>query len=288
MIPRTHEDEHLGIMGPYVRGNVGDVIEIVLNNMASVPYNLVPRNVVFKDGSPISKALPTMPMESKIYRYIIPERSRPLKSQPNCIGTIYTSRVEPLNDTNTGLFGPFVICKAGTLDIFGHRTDGVTREFALGFFNIDENFSHYNRINFAKRAPQRQDYSNTEFMRSNMYHSINGYIYNNLKGLVFKEGERSAWYIFALGSTRSLHTVHFHGQLYVHVSTLTLTRDVLEVYPGTYETVEMAGYNPGTWFLHCHVGSHAAEGMGTSYTVLPKVKVPNKIGRYTRSTSCIL
>ncbi|KAL4238712.1 hypothetical protein ACF0H5_003419 [Mactra antiquata] len=269
MVPRFSRDKHLGMVGPFIRGNVGDVIEIVLKNMASFPYNLVPRNVVFKDGSPISDALPTYSGKINVYRYVIPERSSPLPSQPNCVGSIYSSRVNPLNDTNSGLFGPLIICKAGILDIEGRRTDKVNREFALGFLNIDENLSNYKGVNFALRAPQRRDYSDPKFRHSNMYHSINGYIFGNAKGFVMKEGEMSAWYVFAFGSAMSVHSVHFHGQLYVHVSSLTMTRDVLEIWPGTYETIEMAGYNPGTWLLHCHLGRHARPGMVTTYTVLP-------------------
>lgn len=249
---------------------MGDTIEIVFKNFASFPYNIVPRNLVFNDGSPITAALPTMPGDTRIYRYLIPERSGPLSAQPNCVGTLYSSRVTPMNDTYSGLFGPMVICKPGVLDLANRRTDDVTREFATAFAILDENKSHYQDFNFASRAPGRRNLSDTEFVESNMYNSINGYIYGNLNGLVFAQGEKSAWYIFGLGSIFGVHTVHFHGQVYLRTASLTLKRDVLEVFAGTYETVEMLGYNPGTWLYHCHVSLHTAAGMKTVYTVLPK------------------
>ncbi|XP_045214555.2 ferroxidase HEPHL1-like [Mercenaria mercenaria] len=268
--PRQDDEKHLGILGPFIRGNVGDTIEIVFKNFASFPSNIVPRNVVFKDGSPISSASPTLPGQIRIYRYLIPERSGPLLSQPNCIGSLYSSRVSPMKDTYSGLFGPFVICKSGILDLSGRRTDDVTKEFATAFVIVDENKSHYRDFNFATRAPARRNTSNIEFVRSNSYNTINGFIYGNLRGLVFNQGEKSAWYIFGLGSTAGVHTVHFHGQLYLRTASLTLKRDVLELFPGTYETVEMFAYNPGTWIYHCHVRLHATDGMKTVYTVLPR------------------
>ena len=268
--PRTKENEHLGILGPYIRGNAGDVIEIYLKNMASFPYSLVPRNVIFEDGSSISEAMPALPGKVVKYRYLIPKRSGPKPQEPNCVGTIYSSRVTPMNDTYSGLFGPFVICKPGVLDYHDRRTDKITKEFAVGFVIIDENKSLYKDYNFAAKAPARFNRSEEEFVKSNTYHTMNGLIYNNLKGLVFSEGEEVAFYIFGIGSTMGIHTAHFHGQLYIRRTSLSLRRDVLEVYPGTYETVEMRGYNPGTWFFHCHVGSHTRAGMKAVYTVLPK------------------
>ena len=266
---RKPEEKHLGMLGPFIRGNAGDTIEIVFKNFAKYPYNIVPRNVVFKDGSPITSALPTMPGQIRIYRYLIPERSAPLPSQPNCVGTLYASRVAPMNDTYSGLFGPMVICKPGVLDLSGRRTDKVTKEFGTAFVIVDENRSNYKNFNFRTRAPARMNTSNPEFVQSNRYNTINGYIYGNLKGLVFNQGEKSAWYIFGLGSNVGIHTVHFHGQLYLRTASLKLKRDVLEIFAGTYETVEMKGYNPGTWLYHCHVSLHTANGMKAVYTVLP-------------------
>ncbi|XP_045184325.2 ferroxidase HEPHL1-like [Mercenaria mercenaria] len=268
MKQRTPEERHLGLLGPFIRGNAGDTIEIVLKNFASHPYNIVPRNVIFNDGSPITNAPLTMPGETRVYAYVIPKRSGPTLNQPNCVGSLYVSRVAPLNDTHSGLVGPFVVCKPGTLDTFGRRTDNIKKEFATGYIIFDESKSNYRNLNFGLITPN--SLKNPDFIESNLYHSINGYIYGNLKGLIFSEGEHSAWYVFGLGSVQDIHTVHYHGQLYLRKTSLSLKRDVLEVFAGTYETVEMIGYNPGTWLFHCHVAPHAMEGMEASYTVLPQ------------------
>ena len=221
--------EHLGILGPFIRGNVGDIIKIYYKNLASFPSNIVPRNIPFADGAEITSALPTVPGELRVYQYVIPDRSGPVSKEPNCVGSMYSSRVSPLNDTYSGLLGPLVICRPGVLDSVGIRKDKVTSEFATAFSVFDENLSHYSRYNFATRAPARSNFSDPQFRQSNDMNSINGLIYGNLRGLEFNVGEKAAWYVFGVGSQFDVHTVHFHGQLYVHRTSLTLRRDVLEV-----------------------------------------------------------
>ncbi|WAR20235.1 HPHL1-like protein [Mya arenaria] len=258
---------NLGVIGPFIRGNVGDTIEIHLKNMATFPLNIVPKNLPFADGSVISSALPTDPGNVGIYSYSIPHRSGPKKNQPNCVGTIYTSRVDPLKDAHSGLIGPMVICKAGTLNQNGIRTDNINVEFATAYFTFNENLSHHSTANFAARAPGRVNVADPEFVQSNEYFAINGRIYGNLNGLDMKVGDMSAWYVFGMGSVFGIHTVHFHGQLYLRRTKITVRGDVLEVNSGTYETVEMQAYNPGTWLFHCHVGPHVMAGMETFYRI---------------------
>ncbi|WAR20250.1 LOW QUALITY PROTEIN: HEPH-like protein [Mya arenaria] len=240
--------ENLGVIGPFIRGNVGDTIEIHLKNMATFPLNIVPKNLPFADGSVINRALPTDPGKVRIYRYSIPYRSGPKRKQQKCIGTIYTSRVDPLKDAHSGLIGPMVICKTGTLDQDGQTTDSIKVEFATAFFIFDENLSHHSTANFAARAPARVDVADPDFMQSNLYYSINGYIYGNLNGLDMED----------------------RGALVIRRTKIKIRWDVLEVYAGTYETVEMKAYNPGTWFFHCHVSTHVEAGMEGAYRVIPR------------------
>lgn len=44
--------------------------------------------------------------------------------------------------------------------------------------------------------------------------------------------------------------------------------DVVDLFPGTFEVVEMVASNPGTWLIHCHVTDHVHAGMETLFTVL--------------------
>jgi len=53
------------------------------------------------------------------------------------------------------------------------------------------------------------------FTTSNIKFSINGYLYNNLQGLVASTGENVRWYLMALGNN-DIHTAHWHGQTLLH------------------------------------------------------------------------
>lgn len=48
--------------------------------------------------------------------------------------------------------------------------------------------------------------------------------------------------------------------------------DVFDLFPGTFQTVEMVAGNPGTWLLHCHVTDHIVAGMETTFTIQPASK----------------
>lgn len=52
----------------------------------------------------------------------------------------------------------------------------------------------------------------------------------------------------------------------------TFRADVYDLFPGTFQTVEMWPKYPGTWLLHCHVTDHIHAGMETTYSVLPNEK----------------
>lgn len=43
--------------------------------------------------------------------------------------------------------------------------------------------------------------------------------------------------------------------------------DVYDLFPGTFQTIELVAENPGTWLLHCHVADHIHAGMETTYTI---------------------
>ena len=95
-------------------------------------------------------------------------------------------------------------------------------------------------------------------------HSINGYIFGNLRGLEMNEGERVRWYLLGMGNEVDLHTAHFHGKTVLYKKGRT---DTIELLPGSTATIDMRADNPGTWMYHCHVADHIKAGMLTTYTI---------------------
>ncbi|KAJ6664911.1 hypothetical protein lerEdw1_005883 [Lerista edwardsae] len=247
---RTANEEHLQILGPLIHAEVGDSILIVFKNKGSRPYSVSAHGVEEVEN----KAPATMP--------------GPGISDPNCITWVYYSTVHFVKDMYSGLIGPLIICRKGVLNENGLRTD-IDREFALLFLVFDENESWYLNENIEKYLHKNpEEFNHTDdFVEGNKMHAINGKIYYNLHGLTMKEGETTNWYLIGMGNEIDLHTVHFHGESFLFKMDHDHRGDVYDLFPGTFQTVELVAFNPGTWLLHCHVHDHIHAGMETTYTI---------------------
>ncbi|XP_054852243.1 hephaestin isoform X2 [Eublepharis macularius] len=267
---RTNGEEHLGILGPFIWAEVGDILNIVFKNNATRPYSIHAHGIVEKSERELEAAAPG---EIATYRWDVPERSGPGPNNSACVSWVYYSKVDPVKDLFSGLVGPLKVCRKGMLDVDG-RVKGVSREFALLFLVFDENQSWYleeNVKNYAGRADGphfRQE--EKEFLESNKMHAINGKLYANLPGLTMYQGDQVNWYLLGMGQEVDVHTVHFHAETFIYQRGKSYRADVVDLFPGTFEMVEMLVGNPGTWLLHCHVADHIHAGMETLFTVLPR------------------
>lgn len=61
--------------------------------------------------------------------------------------------------------------------------------------------------------------------------AINGIIFS-LKGLRMYTNQTVRWHLFNMGSPRDLHSVHFHGQTFIHKQTRDHTQAVYPLLPG--------------------------------------------------------
>uniref|UniRef100_A0A8C8AKI2 ferroxidase n=1 Tax=Otus sunia TaxID=257818 RepID=A0A8C8AKI2_9STRI len=262
---RTEEEEHLEILGPLLHAEAGDSVLIVFKNKASRPYSISAHGIEEVGCEEQPETPITLPGEINTYRWNVPERSGPGKTDPNCITWVYYSTVNFVKDTYSGLIGPLVVCRKGTLDERGLRKD-IDREFTLLFMVFDENESWYLKENIETYLHKNpDDFNSTEnFVEGNSMHAINGKVYNSLLGLTMNEGDRTNWYLIGMGNEVDIHTVHFHAQTFIFKDH---RGDVYDLFPGTFQTVELIAENPGTWLLHCHVADHIHAGMETTYTI---------------------
>ncbi|XP_027637273.1 ceruloplasmin isoform X2 [Falco peregrinus] len=207
--------------------------------------------------------------ETKMYVWKIPERSSSERGDPHCIAWAYHSTVDIIKDTYSGLIGTLVVCHRHYLPSF-HTEKKV--QFALLFMVFDENESWYLDENIKRYSanPHLIDKEDEEFLESNKMHAINGKVFGNLHGLTMHVGEKVSWYLMGMGNEIDIHTAHFHGHSFDYKQTEVYRADVFDLFPGTFQTVEMTPQNPGTWLLHCHVTDHIHAGMEATYTVLPK------------------
>uniref|UniRef100_A0A670YAF9 ferroxidase n=1 Tax=Pseudonaja textilis TaxID=8673 RepID=A0A670YAF9_PSETE len=270
---RTFKEEHLQILGPFIHAEVGDLVVIIFKNKASRPYSISAHGVQEDAGT---KAHVTMPGETSTYLWRIPEQSGPGVSDPNCISWAYYSTVHFVKDLYSGLIGPLITCRKGILNENGSRSD-IDREFTLLFMTFDENESWYLNDNIVKYLHKNPEEFNptSNFTKGNRKNAINGKIFNNLPGLIMNEGEGTNWYLIGMGNELDIHNVHFHGETFIVKIDHNHRRDVYDLIPATFQTIELVAFNPGIWLLHCHVYNHIRGGMETTYTIL---KAGNKIG----------
>ncbi|XP_041362171.1 hephaestin-like protein [Gigantopelta aegis] len=276
-VERGPEEEHLGILGPIIRGEVGDNIHVIFKNMASRPYSIHPQGLFYskgnegaeyKDWTYPSRGDRVPPGQLHLYSWHVSPESAPGPKDPNCISWIYYSATDLVKDAQSGLIGPIITCRKGILDSKNKRTD-VDREFAVMFVIMNENDSWYLDRNIKKFAPNRVDHDK-QFHKSNLMFSVNGKIFANIKGLVMQQDDVVDWHLFGWGTYKDVHPIHFHGQTMVLHTDKNHRVDVIELAPTVSETLQMLADNPGTWIIHCHDGRHIANGMQAVFTILKK------------------
>ncbi|XP_053296757.1 ferroxidase HEPHL1 isoform X2 [Pleuronectes platessa] len=264
---RLPSQQHLEIMGPLIKAEVGEQIVISFKNKATREYSIAAHGVRASGAH-----IPVKPGHILELTWDVPVSSGPGVSDPNCISYAYYSKVDFIKDLYSGLLGPLVICRPGTL----RRGEGpdrqrgdVEKEFALLFMVHDENQSWYldeNIRTYLGVDPDTFTYDD-EFEESNMMHGINGKLYGNLHGLVMRQGQKVDWYLLGMGNEVDMHTVHFHAETFTYKTDRVHRADVFDLFPGTFQTVEMVAGIPGTWLLHCHVTDHIRAGMETTITI---------------------
>ncbi|XP_056329240.1 hephaestin-like protein 1a [Danio aesculapii] len=271
---RGADEEHLGIMGPIIKGEVGEKIEVVFKNNASRPYSIHAHGV--KTSEPHQKDV--QPGNVLKYTWTIPKRSGPGPNDPDCITFAYYSSTSLVKDLMSGLVGPLIVCRKNTLDVDRQRKDR-NKEFALLFMVFDENESHYldeNIQRYLNVDSDEFDKYDGDFMESNKMHGINGKLYSNLQGLNMTEEDHTEWYLLGLGNEVDMHTVHFHAQSFIYKTDYLHRADVFDLFPGTFQTIELIAGNPGQWLLHCHVTDHIHAGMEALLTVNAKGSVSTR------------
>ena len=279
--PRPPQWEHLGILGPLLRAEVGDTIRVVFRNNGSHPYTLHPHGVFYtksSEGAPYADGTDgadksddgVPPGGTHVYVWPVPERAGPARGAGSSILWMYHSHAEETRDVNAGLLGPMIITARGAARPDGTPKD-VDRELVTLFGEFDENVSWYfehNAKTFADSAkvPRNVTFADYAYL-VNLRETINGFSFGHAPGLTMHTGERVRWYVFA-NSNFEIHTPHWHGQTVVahHMRT-----DMVHLMSMQMLVADMVPDNPGVWMFHCHVAPHLDAGMQALFTVGERV-----------------
>jgi FtsP/CotA-like multicopper oxidase with cupredoxin domain len=272
--PREPGWEHLGILGPMMRAEVGDTIQVVFRNAATHPHTIHPHGVFYEKASEgaqyddgTGQRFAVQPGGTHTYRWPVPERAGPAASEGSSIVWMYHSHVEEERDVNAGLIGPLLVTARGKARPDGSPQD-VDREFVGAFLEFDENNSWHFAENIktygVKGTKVRvvDNFADPIYV-GNLKETINGFIYGNTFGFDMRKGERVRWYLLA-STNFEIHAPHWHGNTVVarHMRT-----DVAPLLPMDMVVADMQPDNVGTWLFHCHTGPHLRAGMVTKFTV---------------------
>ncbi|ERE72503.1 coagulation factor V [Cricetulus griseus] len=272
--PQGEYEEHLGILGPVIRAEVDDVIQVRFKNLASRPYSLHAHGLsyekssegkTYEDDSPewFQEDNAVQPNSSYTYVWHATERSGPENPGSACRAWAYYSAVNVERDIHSGLIGPLLICRKGTLHPKSKLPMDM-REFVLLFMAFDEKKSWY-----YEKFKRSWRIESPEVKNSHKFYAINGMIYN-LPGLRMYEQEWVRLHLLNMGGSQDIHVVHFHGQTLLDNSTKQHQLGVWPLLPGSFKTLEMKASKPGWWLLDTEVGENQIAGMQTPFLIIDK------------------
>ncbi|XP_062868994.1 ceruloplasmin isoform X2 [Trichomycterus rosablanca] len=279
----------LGYVGPIISAEEDDMVLVHMKNMASrtysihahgIHYNKSHEGALYPDESDTQEKKDDAVPPGKAHSYIwsLASSHAPGKDDTNCQTRVYHSHVNAPKDTASGLIGPLIICKKGTLDIHGDKSGDYL--YALMFTVSDENLSWYldDNIKAYCKTPAKVNKDDENFQESNKMHSINGFVFGNLPDLSMCMGNKIQWHLFGIGNEVDIHSAFFHGQI---IKDKQHSTDTVSLFPASFVSVEMEADNPGKWLLSCQVNDHLEAGMQAIFEIkkcFPNVHKPRPFG----------
>jgi FtsP/CotA-like multicopper oxidase with cupredoxin domain len=226
--PLGHRGQ-LGILGPLIRGRVGDRFVVHFRNRDTLfrnPHSMHFHGVHYRfgaDGSYIpgftGRGADVRVGQSYTYRFTAGKDSR---------------GVWPYHDHSPSMMASLSGGMYGALSILGRHERAPDREFVVYFTSLN-GFDTINGRAFVGNTP--------------VYHG--------------QVGDRVQWDVLTLGDAH--HTFHVHGHRWRRAD--GVPEDTRTLGPAESFAVRWQEDVPGTWLYHCHVESHMMNGMIGLYRV---------------------
>ncbi|XP_069802150.1 coagulation factor V [Dendropsophus ebraccatus] len=268
-------EEHLGLLGPVIRAEVDDVIQVTFKNLASQPYSIHAHGMSYEKSSEgyryddetkewLKNDDVVKPQESYVYVWYATQKSGPEPQGSACRTWAYHSGVNLEKDIHSGLIGPLIICRPGTLNKQNNRPLDA-REFILLFMTFNEEKSWYYDRNSKKMCTDGTG-KPSDGMSCHTFHAINGITYN-LQGLNMYQNEPVRWHMLNMGGPKDIHVVNFHGQMITEKMMAEFQYPAYPLTPGTFSTVEIKPARAGIWLLDTEIAEYQQAGMQTVFSV---------------------
>uniref|UniRef100_A0A452USJ4 Coagulation factor V n=1 Tax=Ursus maritimus TaxID=29073 RepID=A0A452USJ4_URSMA len=261
-----------GLLGPTLYAEVGDIVKVHFKNKADKPISIHPQGIKyskFSEGASYSDhTFPVEKMDDAIapgqeytYEWKISEDSGPTHNDPPCLTHIYYSYENLIQDFNSGLIGPLLICKKGTL-----TEDGIQKMFdkqhVLMFAVFDE--------------------SKSWSQSSSLMYTVNGYVNGTMPDITVCAHDHVSWHLIGMSSGPELFSIHFNGQVleqnHHKISAITLVS-------ATSTTANMTMSPQGKWIISSLIPRHFQAGMQAYIDIkncAKKTRNPKKLTRDQR------
>jgi plastocyanin len=172
----------------------------------------------------------------------------------------YHAHTDVATQVMLGLYGPLIVePKDGGVD--------VDRDYTYVLSEWDTELTPDVATGKTPRGPRDQTLRGGEYGTDLFL--LNGKIHEGIPPIVVTAGDRVLIRLINAGTL--IHPFHTHGHSFRIVATdgnpvpaaAQLTKDTLAVAPGERYDIVFEADNPGVWMVHCHIESHAANGMMT-------------------------
>ncbi len=217
------EWRHKGILGPILRGTVGETLEIHFLNRLNFSCNIIPRlGIDLLDQANSSIHFNGIaPGNSHISRWYLGSSSEPIDSSSTFF--LYHSTVHLQRHIYSGLLGIIIVDKnnstyvnsAGVIHPTGIDSELVMVLSAISETSVVPELYNYN-VERTFPGTSNAFRNALRASRANSYQAINGFIFGGQTDTEFDfitfEGTTARWYIFVAGGSFDIHTAHFHAQ----------------------------------------------------------------------------
>lgn len=253
-----------GILGPTIRSEVGDTVEIVLRNAIDASdsaLTITDVNLeVYGGVKPLvasGEALYTrVPAgQTRTLRFYVPEEAGPKEMDLSTVAYIYQSTVSEVVQTNEGLFGTWVVGKKGALQASG-TPYGVDYDVPLMFAVLNENWSELLAESRADAGIEEPE-SAVLYDLGNRKFTVNGYVFCNLQVNVSTHS-LVRFYTMSVGSENGFHSPRFSNLPVVSSNWAFYAADLL---PSTVRTVDLYAQAEGAHTVVSTVTDSYSYGM---------------------------
>lgn len=307
----TDKPSWLGLNGPIMRAEMGDMIQVVFLNKLTSNYMNVHSMGLGYDKSNEGSVYPNVlgaganstvqagdavpPGGCFTYKWLAGALNAPPTGFESSLWS-YHPYVNMGSDMVTGLVGPVIIYNPGTMA----TVQAQNREFILLYEGYPETQSFMALENVATYAPSllselasapvppitittNQSIWGPQIAnfpqaalgagQGPEFMALNGYVYANMAPFEMCQGDSALWYVYAFGAQS--HTFHLHGNNFQVAGEMdTYFRATLSVNNGEMRTISMNASRPGLWQFICHVSTHQAWGMVDFYQIYNETECP--------------